>query len=89
MNGTKNTQIEVRMTKLWSYEVGQKTGELLQHRDVENPRRDVAETEHPDIMKFPKDVTTFGVCFGWIFSPFEPIIVGFKAQTQGIDEGTI
>ena len=26
-NGTKNTQIGVRMTKLWSYEVGAKTGD--------------------------------------------------------------
>ena len=26
-NGTKNTQIEVRMTKLWPYEVGAKTGD--------------------------------------------------------------
>ena len=35
-NGTKNTQIGVRMTKLWSYKVGPKTGKLLRRRDVRN-----------------------------------------------------
>ena len=55
-NGTKNTQIEVRMTKLCSYEVGSKTGELLQRRDVENQRCDIAETEHPDVATLPNDV---------------------------------
>ena len=69
-NDTKNTQIEVQMTKLWPYEVDKKTGELLQRCDVENQRRDVAETEHPDVATFPNDVKTFGVGFRWIFSPF-------------------
>ena len=36
---------------------------LQQHHDVENQRRDIVETEHPD-------VATFGVGFGLIFSPF-------------------
>ena len=36
---------------------------LQQRRDVENQRHDIAETEHPDVV-------TFGVDFGWIFSPF-------------------
>ena len=36
---------------------------LQQRRDVENQRRDVAET-------LLHDVATFGVGFGWIFSPF-------------------
>ena len=61
------------MTKLWLYKVGAKTGELLQRRDVENQRRDVAEsveTEHPDVAMLPNDVATFGVGFGWIFSSF-------------------
>ena len=35
-NGTKNTQIGLRMTKLWSYEVGAKTGKLQPRRDVRN-----------------------------------------------------
>ena len=71
-NGTKNTKIEVRMTKLWSYEVGAKTGDLLQRRDFENQRRNVAksaETEHPNIVTLPNDVATFKVGFGWILSP--------------------
>ena len=38
-NGTKNTQIRVRMTKLWSYKVGAKTGKLQQRRDVPTSRR--------------------------------------------------
>ena len=33
-------------------------------------RRDVAETEHPDVATLLHDVATFGVGFGWIFSPF-------------------
>ena len=51
-------------------EVGPKTGELLQRRDVENQRHDVVETEHPDVTMLPNDVATFEVDFGWIFSPF-------------------
>ena len=61
------------MTKLWPYEVGAKIGELLQHRDVENQCHDVvesAETEHLDVVTLPNDVMTFGVGFGWMFSPF-------------------
>ena len=50
--GTKNTQIGVCMTKLWSYEAIAKTG------DCSN----VATLLH--------DVATFGVGFGWLFSPF-------------------
>ena len=69
-NGTKNTQIGVRMTKLWSYEVEQKNRGLQQRRDFENQRRDVAETEHPDVATLLHNVATFGVGFGWIFSPF-------------------
>ena len=66
-NGTKNTQIKVRMTKLWPYEVGAKTGDCS---NVGNQRCDVAETEHPDVATLLHDVATFGVGFGWIFSPF-------------------
>ena len=65
-NGTKNTQIEVRMTKLWSYEVGIKTEKLLQCRDVVES----AETKHLDVATLPNDVATLEVGFGWIFSPF-------------------
>ena len=43
---------------------------LQQRRDVKNQRRDVAETEHPDIATLLHDVATFEVGFGWIFSPF-------------------
>ena len=43
---------------------------LQQRRDVENQRRDVAEIEHPYVATLLHDVVTFGVGFGWIFSPF-------------------
>ena len=43
---------------------------LQQRRDVEKQRRDVVETEHPDVATLLHDVMTFGVGFGWIFSPF-------------------
>ena len=43
---------------------------LQQRRDVENQRRDVAETEHPDVATLLHDVATFEVGFGWIFSLF-------------------
>ena len=61
------------MKKLWPYEVGAKTGELLQRPDVENQRHDIAksaETEHLDVVMLPNDVATFMVGFGWIFIPF-------------------
>ena len=63
-NGTKNTQIKVRMTKLLSYEVGAKTG------DCSNVATLVAEIEHPDGATLLHDIATFRVSFGWIFSPF-------------------
>ena len=69
-NGTKNTQIGIWMTKLWSYEVGAKTGKLQQRRDVRTSRRSnvatlqrAAETQHPDVATSPNDVTTLGVNF--------------------------
>ena len=65
-NCTKNTQIEVWMTKLWSYEVGAKTGELLQRCDV----AESVKTEEPDIATSLNDVAIFGVGFESIFSPF-------------------
>ena len=86
-NGTKNTQIGVRMTKLWPYKVEEKNRGLQPRRDVRNDvatwqrasettsrrekrRRDVAESCRNDVATSPNDVATFGVGFGWIFSPF-------------------
>ena len=56
---------KVMALRSWSKNRG-----LQQRRDVENQRRDVAETEHPDVAMLLHDVVTFGVCFGWIVSPF-------------------
>ena len=70
--GTKNTHIGVRMTKLWSYEVGAKAGKLQQRRAVRTSRRSnvatlqrAAETQHPDVATLPN-----GIKKRWIFSPF-------------------
>ena len=65
-NGTKNTQIEVRLTKLWPYEVGAKTRELQKRRDL----AESAETLQRKVATLPNDVVTFGVGFGSIFRPF-------------------
>ena len=56
---------KVMALRSWSKNSG-----LQQRRDVENQRRDVAETEHPDVATLLHDVATFEVGFGWIFSPF-------------------
>ena len=56
---------KVMVLRSWS-----KNRRLQQRRDVENQRRDVAETEHPDVATLLHDVAMFGVGFGWIFSPF-------------------
>ena len=71
-NGTKNTKIRVRMTKLWSYKVGAKTGDCsnvatLQKRSIPTSRRS----------RF---------VLGGFLVHFEPIMEGFKAQTEGIEE---
>ena len=55
---------KVMFLRSWS-----KNRRLQQRRDVENPRRDVAEMEHPDVVTLLHDVATFGVGFGWIVSP--------------------
>ena len=55
---------KVMALRSWSKNRG-----LQQRRDVGNQRRDVAETEHPDVPTLLHDVATFGVGFGWIFSP--------------------
>ena len=70
-NGTKKTQIGVRMTKLWSYKVGAKTGKLQTSRrfNVAALQR-AAETQHPEVATLTNDVATLGFDFGWIFSPF-------------------
>ena len=65
-NGTKNTQIGVRMTKLWPYEVGEKTGDCS---NVATLRTNVA-TLRTNVATLLHDVATFGVGFGWILSPF-------------------
>ena len=56
---------KVMVLRSWSKNRG-----LQQRRDVENQRRDVAETEHPDVATFLHEFATFGVGFEWIISPF-------------------
>ena len=69
-NGTKNTQIEVRMTKLWPYEVGVKTG------DYSN----VATLHKQSIPTSRCCCTTSrrsGSVLGGFLAHFEPIMEGF------------
>ena len=56
---------KVMVLRSWSKNRG-----LQQRRDVGSQRRDVAETEHPEVATLLHDVTTFGVGFEWIVSPF-------------------
>ena len=74
-NGTKNTQIGVRMTKLWPDKVGAKTGDCsnvatLQKQSIPTSRRCCTTSRRS------------GSVFGGFLAHFEPIIVGFKAQTR-------
>ena len=61
----RSSDDKVMVIRSWSKNRG-----LQQRRDVENQRRDIAEIEHPDVATLLHDVATFGVGFGWIFSPF-------------------
>ena len=83
-NGTKNTQIGVRMTKLWPYEVGGKTGDCS---NVATSRTNVATLQKRSIPTLRRCCTTsrrLGLILGEFLAHFEPIIEGFKAQTIGI-----
>ena len=78
-NGTKNTQIGVRMTKLWSYEVGAKTGDCS---NVATLRTNVATLQKQSIptsrcccMMSRRS----GPVLGGFLAHFEPIMEGFKA----------
>ena len=86
-NGTKNTQIGVRMTKLWPYEVGSKTGDCS---NVATLRTNVATLQKQSIPTSRRCCTTTrcsGLVLGGLFAHFEPIMEGFKAQTVGIKKG--
>ena len=76
--GTNNSQIRVRMTKLWSYEVGAKTGDCsnvatLQKRSIPTSRRCCTTSRRS------------GLVLGGLLAHFESIIEGFKAQTVGFE----
>ena len=77
-NGTKNTKIEVRMTKLWPYEVGAKTGDCS---NVATLRTNVATLQKQSIPTSRRS----GSVLGEFLAHFEPIMEGFKAQTRGIE----
>ena len=85
-NGTKNTQIEVRMTKLWPYEVGEKTGDCSY---VAKSGTDVATLQNQSIPTSRHCCMTSrrsGSILGGFLAYFEPIMEGFKVQTRGIEE---
>ena len=78
-NGTKNTQIEVRMTKLWPYEVGAKIEDCgnvatLQKQSIPTSRRCCTMSQ------------CSGFVLGGLLAHYEPIMEGFKVQTVGIEE---
>ena len=78
-NGTKNTQSEVHMTKLWPYEVGEKTGDCT----------NVATLQKQSILTSRRCCTTsqrLRSILGGFLAHFEPIMEGFKAQTGGIEK---
>ena len=56
---------KVMVLRSWSKNKG-----LQQRRDVGSQRRDVVETEHPDVATLLHDAAEFGVGFEWIVSPF-------------------
>ena len=88
-NGIKNTQIGVRMTKLWSYEVGAKKGDCS---NVATLVLNVATLQKQSILMSRRCCTTSrhsGLVFSGLLAHFEPIMEGFKAQTVGIERRTI
>ena len=88
-NGTKNTQIGVRMKKLWSYKVGAKKGDC---GNVVTLRTNVATLQKQSIQMSRRCYTTSrrsGLVLGGFLAHFEPILEGFKAQTQGIERRRI
>ena len=75
--GTKNTQIEVCMTKLWSYEVGAKTGDCS---NVATLRTNVATLQKRCCTTSRRCCTTSrrsGSVLGGFLAHFEPIMEGF------------
>ena len=76
-NGTKNTKIGVRMTKLWPYEVGAKTGD---YSNVATLRTNVATLQKQSIPMSRRCCTTLrrsGSVLGGFLAHFEPIMEGF------------
>ena len=85
-NGTKNTKIGVRMTKLWPYEVGEKIGDCS---NVAMLRTNVTTLQKQSIPTSRRCCMTSqrsGFVFGGLLAYFEPIMEGFKAQTVGIEK---
>ena len=76
-NGTKNTQIGVRMTKLWSYEVGAKTGDCS---NVATLRTNVATLQKRCCTTSRRCCMTSrrsGSVLGGFLAHFEPIMEVF------------
>ena len=78
-NGTNNTKIGVRMTKLWPYEVGAKTGDCsnvttLQKQSIPTSRRCCTTSRRS------------GLVLGGLLAHFEPIMEGLKLKPLGIEK---
>ena len=59
---------------------------LQQRRNVENQRRDVAETKQPTSRRCCTTSRSSGLVLGGFLAHFEPIMEGLKAQTRGIEK---
>ena len=73
------------MTKLWPYKVGAKTGDCS---NVATSGTYVATLQKQSIPTSRRCCTTSrrsGLVLDGFLAHFEPIIEGFKAQTQGIE----
>ena len=85
-NGTKNTQIEVSMTKLWLYEFLAKIGDCS---NVATFRTNAVTLQKRSIPTSRRCCTTsrrLGLVLGGFLAHFEPIMEGFKAQIRGIEK---
>ena len=75
------------MTKLWPYEVGAKTGDCS---NIATLRTNVLTLQKQSIPTSRRCFTASqrsGLVLGGFLAHFEPIMEGFKAQTQGIEKG--
>ena len=85
-NGTKNTQIGVRIAKLWPYEVGAKIGDCSNVATSGTKITTLHKRSIPTSRRCCTTLRRSGLVLGGFLAHFEPIMEGFKAQTRGIEK---